>query len=183
MMTAKAPASVRDQAYAILRARLPDRTGNPQEPVLGADAAVIADLLVDLERRFGIALDPDELWRTATAADLVALVERKLADRARTALLPANQNAAIPPPQGELSAQPTEGASSPALGDLIDRARARRARGETLPPYMPSHDAIDRHLTQADLYRWFWTGFWLAVGGCVLGAVGYTAIALAGRFS
>lgn len=98
MQTVAAPASVRDQAFGICRAHGFGLLGLVRTPD-GAGAAGYCGLLIALETVFRIDLDVDEMWPGARVTDLVALVERKVGDKARIALLPANDDCAgVPAP-------------------------------------------------------------------------------------
>lgn len=120
MQAATAPASIRDQAFGVCRAHGFGLLGRVRTREAGAEACA---LLVALEQTFRIDLDPDELWPEARVTDLVLLVELKVSDKARRALLPANDDArgAPPPfrPRPRLFASPSP---------RDRRERARRAR-------------------------------------------------------
>lgn len=90
MQTVAAPASVRLQAFGVCRAHGFGLLSN--ERTLSEAGDAVCALLVDLERTFRIDLDVDEIWRDARIVDLVALVERKVSDKARRALMPANDD-------------------------------------------------------------------------------------------
>jgi len=91
MQADAAASATRNQALSLCRAHgFAAFHGVIREDV---PAAAVAGLLIDLEAAFGIDLDADELWREVRAIDLAALVEAKVGDRARRALLPANDDA------------------------------------------------------------------------------------------
>jgi hypothetical protein len=94
MLTAKAPAATRAQAARIICSRLPGPL-TLQTRVAAAGAEVLCDLLIALERAFDIGLDVAEVWPAATVGDLVALVEAKVGDLSRKALIPANDAAGV----------------------------------------------------------------------------------------
>ncbi len=53
---------------------------DPQAPLAeaGIDSLMAVEIAVDVERRYGIRFDEDELQRIGTFADLVALTRSKL---------------------------------------------------------------------------------------------------------
>lgn len=91
MQTVAAPASIRAQAMAICR-----RHGlgllSSQRTLNEAGDTIFTDAMIALEAAFGIDLDVDEVWSGATTADLIMLVEVKVADLSRLAILPANDD-------------------------------------------------------------------------------------------
>lgn len=111
MQTVAAPASIRAQAAAICRLH---GLGvlSTQRTLNEAGDTMFTDAMIALEAAFEIDLDVDEVWAGATLADLLLLVEVKVADLSRLALLPAND-------------------------DFIDRQRSRR-----LSPRAPSAHAV-----------------------------------------
>jgi hypothetical protein len=74
MTTVAVPADVRDEALHIVRQRLGD-TASLMSRLEAFGTADVAHLLVDLERRFDIGIDPDEVLPNGTVDVLVNLVE------------------------------------------------------------------------------------------------------------
>jgi hypothetical protein len=131
MQTATAPASIRAQAFDICRAHGFGLLGRIRAREAGDD---VSDLLLALERTFRIDLEVDELWPEACVVDLVQLVELKVTNRARHALLPANGNEAggadILPFRARVPVFPPPNARQ--LRDRARRARRRQRAADTL---------------------------------------------------
>ncbi len=165
MLTAMAPATVRDQAYAVIRAASPDRERLQNAPLLAAGAAVVADLLLALERAFAIDLDADELWSQATAEDLAALVERKVASKARRALIAANDHDAARAPRAPIPLRPMPLHTVP-----------RPDKVKVQPVYLPPAGQVERRMAWT---RLLWRG---ALICWAAGSVAALAYGVAVRF-
>jgi hypothetical protein len=75
MTTVASPVSTRDQAYALIEARLGAGISCKSE-LDEIGGAVLADVLLDLERRFDIGIDPDEVI-PGTIDTLLSLTVRR----------------------------------------------------------------------------------------------------------
>lgn len=77
MSTVASPVSTRDQALAVIAAGIGSAPAS-KTALAEFGGAVVAQLLIDLEQRFDIGLDPDE---AATVGDLLDLVEARAAGK------------------------------------------------------------------------------------------------------
>lgn len=133
MQTVSAPASIRDQAMAVIHRRLGPQAD--QRTLSAAGAEVVCDLLIDLERRFGIDLDPQEAW-TFSARELGELVAVKVRSGEIRGWLVANDVVSIVPlpkrPAPLLSRKPIVAAAPTAHAVRAQRMfdREFRARGQ-----------------------------------------------------
>lgn len=121
MTTATSPSSVRDQATAVIAARLGGFSSSLRRLEDLGDG-VAADLLIALETRFGVDLDPVPGLTLGALAELVearAALGRRILhwDDERTKrglpLCAPRSSPRAEPVEGEVAAKPTEGVSSP----------------------------------------------------------------------
>jgi hypothetical protein len=138
MQTVLGPASIRDQAAAVILRHLGPARSERNLSEVGAE--ILSDLLIELEKRFGVDLEAWEVFPQVTGPDLADLVEAKVRTGQIRGWLIANDvvSAVRPParPQAWDPRPPMFPAPPPAhavrAGRIFDAEFRARARLKTL---------------------------------------------------
>jgi hypothetical protein len=109
-----APASIREQALGVIGRRFDGPVSLGKKLIEAGDAMLVADVLSDLEVKFGIYLD--DFWKPATLDELALLVEQRVEEK--------------------LARDDDVFDRLPVALEIVDLAavRARRARAPLFPP-------------------------------------------------
>lgn len=173
MITVPAPAStptpsVRGDALRVIAGHLPAGF-SALRPLREAGDEIVADILIDLEVRFAISLDPDACWPAATAGELATVVS--IATRARRAppAAPTPDNV-VPlfPAASALARDPlTQGPWMVTNPPWADRA--------VTPVYLPPEAILPPHPQDTQAARAVLAALmaWAVVAGAVGGVMAY----------